>query len=227
MTQEKTDKELGILVNQHLKDIGTQTPMIDSNLSPEEKITIIEVYFNKILSTLGLDLTDDSLIDTPKRMAKMYVNELCWGLEEENFPKCTVVDNKFKYSDLVIEKCTIKSLCEHHFVYFGTAHQPEELGCWVAYIPNKKVIGLSKINRIVSYFSHRPQIQERLAHQIAESLKFVLETEDVAVVIRAQHFCVLTRGVEDTAGFTITSSLHGEFNTNGALRSELMSIVNK
>ena len=223
---EKTDRELGNLVNNHLRDIGTQTPMLDVGLTDEEKVVRIEPLFTSILKTLGLDLSDDSLIDTPKRMAKMYVKELCWGLNPDNFPKCTVVDNKFKYSDLVVEKCTIKSLCEHHFVYFGTAHSPQELGCWVAYIPKEKVIGLSKINRIVSYFSHRPQIQERLAHQIAETLKFVLGTDDIAVVIKAQHFCVISRGVEDTAGFTITSSLHGEFDNNPSLRSELMSIVN-
>lgn len=224
---DKTDSSLGKLVNQHLTEVGVQTPKVQVTLDKKQQIEEIEKHFHSILELLGLDLTDDSLIETPIRLAKMYVNELCWGLQDENFPKCTTVDNKFKYNDLIIEKCTIKSLCEHHFVYFGTAHNPQELGCWVAYIPNDKVIGLSKINRIVSYFSHRPQIQERLAHQIAESLKCILGTEDVAVVIRAQHFCVLTRGVEDEQGFTITSSLHGRFQDDRDLRSEMMSIVNK
>ncbi|MDD5150846.1 MAG: GTP cyclohydrolase I FolE [Flavobacterium sp.] len=225
--KDKTDKILGKIINQNLYEKGFQTPLIDNGLSNQEKVDLIETHFRQILITLGLDIADDSISGTPNRMAEMYVNELCNGLDFDQFPKCTTVDNKFKYSDLIIEKCTIKSLCEHHFVYFGTAHQPEELGCWVAYIPDKKVIGLSKINRIVSYFSHRPQIQERLAHQIAETLKYVLEVDSVAVIIKAQHFCVLTRGVEDENGFTITSSLHGLFESDRALRSELMSIVNK
>lgn|SRR5574343_125734 len=225
MNKDKIDSKLGNLIAEHLTKIGVQTPLKECQLTEQEKLDKLEYNFKEVLEILGLDLTDDSLIDTPKRLAKMYLNELCYGLKSENFPKCTVVDNKFNYNDLIIEKCTIKSLCEHHFVYFGTAHNPQELGCWVAYIPKDKVLGLSKINRIVNYFSRRPQIQERLAHQIAESLKYILNTDDVAVVIKAQHFCVLTRGVEDENGFTVTSSLHGAFMKEQSLRQELMSLV--
>lgn len=225
MNKDKIDSNLGNLIANHLTKIGVQTPITENKLTEQEKLHKLESNFKEVLEILGLDLTDDSLIDTPKRLAKMYLNELCYGLKPETFPKCTVVDNKFNYNDLIIEKCTIKSLCEHHFVYFGTSHNPQELGCWVAYIPKDKVLGLSKINRIVNYFSRRPQIQERLAHQIAESLKYILNTDDVAVVIKAQHFCVLTRGVEDENGFTVTSSLHGLFMKEQSLRQELMSLV--
>lgn len=226
ISRDKADSELGFKVNEWLSQVGVQAPRLASNLDKATRLDLLEEHFTAILELLELDLSDDSLVETPRRLAKMYLNELCWGLQDENFPKCTTVENKFKYNDLIIEKCTIKSLCEHHFVYFGTAHNPSDLGCWVAYIPNDKVIGLSKINRIVNYFSHRPQIQERLAHQVAETLKYVLGTENVAVVIKAQHFCVLTRGIEDEQGYTITSSLHGDFLTNAGTRSELMAIVN-
>src|SRR5690625_554277 len=118
------------------------------------------------METMGLDLSDDSLQDTPVRVAKMFVQELFYGLNYDNFPKCTTVDNKIDYDELVIERATVKSVCEHHFVYFGTSHNIDKLGCYVAYMPNKKVLGLSKINRVVDFFSRRPQIQERLTLQI-------------------------------------------------------------
>lgn len=226
LQQSKCDPELGWKVHQHLEKLGIETPMtkLADSLDAEEKIAIIEPLMVQILETLGLDLRDDSLIETPKRIAKMYVKELFWGLQTKNFPKCTTVENKMKYDEVVIERSTVKSVCEHHFVYFGTAHRGD-LGCWVAYVPNKKVLGLSKINRIVEYFARRPQIQERLTEQVTAALKFILETEDVAVVMKGQHFCVLTRGVEDSDGMTITSSLHGRFRTEPAMRNELMALV--
>jgi GTP cyclohydrolase I len=170
---------------------------------------------------LGLDLTDDSLIDTPKRVAKMYVNEIFWGLDYDAFPKCTTVDNKMKYDEMVVERgINVQSNCEHHFVVIdGKAT--------VGYIPNQKVLGLSKINRIVEYFSKRPQIQERLTEQVYFALQYILETDNIAVVIDAQHYCVKSRGVEDVGSSTVTSKLGGVFKSDPAVRTEFMNIVNK
>ena len=225
----KTDAALGKLVNAHLLLVGVETPLIADKLgaSDKSKLAKIERSFQTIMETLGLDLSDDSLIETPRRVAKMYVNEIFQCLSYDNFPKCTTVDNKMKYDEMVIEKCTVKSVCEHHFVYFGTSHNPSDLGCWVAYMPKNKVLGLSKINRIVDFFSRRPQIQERLTEQIAETLKFLLETDDVAVIVRSQHFCVLTRGVQYADSYCVTSKVSGAFKSNPELKSELMSIVNR
>ena len=169
---------------------------------------------------LGLDLSDESLIETPKRVAKMYVNEIFWGLDYEAFPKCTTVDNKMKYDEMVIERnVNVQSNCEHHFVVIdGLAT--------VGYIPNQKVLGLSKINRIVEYFSKRPQIQERLTEQIYHALQYILETDNVAVVINAQHYCVKSRGVEDVGSSTVTSKLGGCFKVDPSVRAEFMNIVN-
>ena len=226
VSKTKCDKELGKRVHAQLLSKGVETPMDPNNLSDHEKKAIIESRFADIMSVLGLDLTDDSLEETPKRVAKMFVDETMCGLNYDYFPKITTVENKAGYQDLLVEKVTSVSLCEHHFVYFGTAHNPDKLGCWVAYIPGKKVLGLSKINRLVEFFSRRPQIQERLVEQIAETMKFICETDDVAVVMRGQHFCVLTRGVEDSDSYTITSSLHGQFK-DPTTRAELMTIVNR
>jgi GTP cyclohydrolase I len=170
------------------------------------------------MEILGLDLTDDSLMETPNRVSKMYVNEIFWGLDYENFPKCTAVDNKMKYDEMVVEKdITVMSNCEHHFVIIdGLAT--------VAYLPNKKVLGLSKMNRIVEFFAKRPQIQERLTNQIAAALQFILETEDVAVTINASHYCVKARGVEDYNSSTITSFLGGKFRTDTLVRSEFLAL---
>jgi len=226
VSKTKCDKELGKRVHAQLLSKGVETPMDPNNLSDHEKKAIIESRFADIMTALGLDLTDDSLEETPKRVAKMFVDETMCGLNYDYFPKITTVENKAGYQDLLVEKVTSVSLCEHHFVYFGTAHNPDKLGCWVAYIPGKKVLGLSKINRLVEFFSRRPQIQERLVEQIAETMKFICETDDVAVVMRGQHFCVLTRGVEDSDSYTITSSLHGQFK-DPTTRAELMTIVNR
>jgi GTP cyclohydrolase I len=155
------------------------------------------------------------------RVAKMYLEELFWGLNPNNFPKCTVVENKMGYDEMVIEKgVSVMSTCEHHFqTIVGTAA--------VAYIPNQKVLGLSKIPRIVEYFSRRPQIQERLTEQIYFALSYILDTEDVAVVIDAEHFCVKARGVQDHGSTTITSKLGGGFRNDPALRSEFMNLIRK
>ena len=215
----KTDPVLGKKVHEHLVSIGVETPVIDNGLSSTEKIDKIKDNFNQILDTLGLDRRDDSITDTPKRIAKMYVNEIFWGLNYEAFPKATVVENKMKYNEMVVVKdISVQSNCEHHLVVIdGLAA--------VAYVPHKKVLGLSKINRIVEYFAKRPQIQERLTEQIYHALSFILETEDVAVMIDAQHYCVKSRGVEDTGSSTVTSRLGGGFKSDHKARAEFLALA--
>ena len=215
----KTNPSLGKKVHEYLVSVGVETPVTDNGLSKAEKMEKIEDNFNQILDTLGLDRRDDSLIDTPKRIAKMYVNEIFWGLDYEAFPKATVVENKMKYNEMVIVKnISVQSNCEHHFVVI------DGLAC-VAYVPKEKVLGLSKINRIVEYFAKRPQIQERLTEQVYHALSFILETEDVAVMIDAQHYCVKSRGVEDTGSSTITSRLGGGFKSDHKARTEFLSLA--
>lgn len=215
----KTDPELGRKIHEHLVKMGVETPTVETNLDRKEKIEVIEAHFIGIMKALGLDLKDDSLIDTPKRVAKMYVNEIFWGLDYDAFPKCTTVDNKMAYDEMVVERNVIvMSNCEHHFVTIdGLAT--------VAYVPNKKVLGLSKINRIVEYFAKRPQIQERLTEQVFHALCYILETDNVAVMIDAQHYCVKSRGVEDTGSSTVTCKLGGGFKTDPAARAEFLSIA--
>ena len=215
----KTDPHLGQKVHEYLVSVGVETPVTKNGLSSKEKIDKIEDNFNQILDTLGLDRRDDSLLDTPKRIAKMYVNEIFWGLDYEAFPKATVVENKMKYNEMVIVKnISVQSNCEHHFVVIdGLAS--------VAYVPKEKVLGLSKINRIVEYFAKRPQIQERLTEQVYHALSLILETDDVAVMIDAQHYCVKSRGVEDTGSSTITSRLGGGFKSDHKARAEFLSLA--
>ena len=215
----KTDPVLGKKVHEHLMSVGVETPVIDNGLSRKEKIDKIQSNFNEIATTLGLDLNDDSLIDTPKRVAKMYVNEIFWGLDYAAFPKVTVVDNKMEYNEMVVEKgISVQSYCEHHFVNIdGLAT--------VGYIPNNKVLGLSKMNRVVEYFSRRPQIQERLTEQIYHALSFILETDNVALTIDAKHFCVKSRGVEDTECSTVTSRLGGNFKAHPEVRAEFLALL--
>lgn len=174
-------------------------------LSDEEKIDAIAMHFGKIMDLLGLDRTDDSLRGTPRRVAKMYVKEIFSGLNPANFPDIKLFENKYKYQEMLVEKNILfYSNCEHHFVpIIGKAH--------VAYISSGKVIGLSKINRIVQHFAKRPQVQERLTVQIADALKKALETNDVAVVIDATHLCVSSRGVKDVNSSTVTSHFSGNF----------------
>ena len=215
----KADPELGQKVHEHLVKMGVETPTTPNGLSRTDKIDIIEAKFTDIMNALGLDLSDDSLIETPKRVAKMMVGEIFWGLDYEAFPKCTTVDNKMKYNEMVCERnVNVQSNCEHHFVVIdGLAT--------VAYVPKDRVLGLSKINRIVEYFSKRPQIQERLTEQIFHTLQFILDTEDVAVMIDAKHYCVAARGVEDTGSSTVTSRLGGGFKTDPAARAEFYQIA--
>ena len=198
-----------------------ETPMREDAflLSDEEKIAQIEDKFRDIMNIMGLDLTDDSLQGTPHRVAKMYIKEIFSGLNPENKPAVKLFENKYQYKEMLVERnITFYSNCEHHFVpIIGKAH--------VAYISNGKVIGLSKLNRIVQFFAKRPQVQERLTIQIAEELKRVMETEDVAVLIDAVHLCVSSRGVQDFNSATVTSSYSGAFN-NEATRNEFLKYVN-
>lgn len=189
------------------------------DIDDKTKMIRIEEHFREIMNILGLDLTDDSLRGTPKRVAKMYVKEIFAGLDPKNKPEIALFENKYKYKEMLVEKdITFYSNCEHHFVpIIGKAH--------VAYISNGHVIGLSKINRIVQYFAHRPQVQERLTVQIANELKRVLKTEDVAVVIDAVHLCVSSRGVQDNGSKTVTSHFGGKFNQEET-RKEFFTYVN-
>ena len=215
----KTDPHLGQKVHEYLVSVGVETPVTKNGLSSKEKIDKIEDNFNQILDTLGLDRRDDSLIDSPKRIAKMYVNEIFWGLDYEAFPKATVVENKMKYNEMVIVKnISVQSNCEHHFVVI------DGLAC-VAYVPKEKVLGLSKINRIVEYFAKRPQIQERLTEQVYHALSFILDTENIAVMIDGDHYCVKSRGVEDTGSSTITSRLGGAFKSDHKARAEFIALA--
>ncbi len=197
------------------------TPMIPNKLNSAEKIEIISSKFKDIMETLGMDLSDDSLQDTPRRVAKMYVNEVFSGLDAHHFPKITVIDNSMKYDQMiVVQKISCLSFCEHHFL-------PIHGHATIAYIPNEKVIGLSKINRIVRFFSRRPQVQERLTKQIADCLQHILGTEHVAVHINAAHYCVMMRGVEDTHSLTATSDLRGHFKSRPETRTEFLGHLPK
>ncbi len=187
-------------------------------IDDELKIEIIEKNFREIMHVLGLDLKDESLKGTPHRVAKMYVKEIFNGLNPENKPQPTLFENKFKFNEMLVEKnITIYSYCEHHFVpIIGKAH--------IAYFPKNHVIGLSKLNRIAQYYAKRPQVQERLTMQIANDLKETLQTNDVAVLINADHLCVASRGVNDVNSSTITSSYNGKF-LNDETRKEFLSHV--
>ncbi|MDG1013961.1 MAG: GTP cyclohydrolase I FolE [Flavobacteriaceae bacterium] len=192
---------------------GLETPMKKDafKLTDEEKKSKISILFEEIMDVMGLDLNDDSLKGTPDRVAKMYIDEIFSGLNPQNKPKVALFDNKYQYNQMLVEKdITFYSNCEHHFVpIIGKAH--------IAYISSGKVIGLSKLNRIVQYYSKRPQVQERLTNQIAEELKFILDTEDVAVIIDAKHLCVSSRGVQDDNSATVTAFYGGTFNTSAKI----------
>lgn len=202
---------------QETKEITIQNGTVNA-LTPSKQIEQIEYHFSKIMQALGLDLTDDSLKDTPLRVAKMFVNETFIGLSPLHEPSITLFENKYRYNEVIIEKnIPVYSCCEHHFVpIIGKAH--------VAYISKGQVIGLSKLNRIVHYCSKRPQVQERLTIEIAEYLKRVMKIEDVAVIIEAEHLCVASRGINHTGCTTLTTSLHGAFLTD-AKRTELFSLL--
>jgi GTP cyclohydrolase I len=187
----------------------------------DEKIEIIQFHFSKIMETLGLDLTDDSLCDTPNRVANMYVQEIFSGLNLGNKPEISLFENNYGYRAMLVEKdITLYSICEHHFVpIIGRVH--------VAYIPDKQIIGLSKINRLVQYYAKRPQVQERLTIQIADELKNVLRHDNVAVVIEADHLCVASRGIKDTNSVTTTAEFSGKFENQIVKQEFLSRIYNK
>lgn len=189
------------------------------DMTDDEKIEKIQKHVHEIMETLGMDMTDDSLMGTPKRVAKMYVNETFGGLDPEKKPKASTFENTYKYGEMLVEKnITVYSTCEHHLLpIVGRAH--------VAYISSGRVVGLSKMNRIVNYFAKRPQVQERLTMQIVKELQKALETEDVACVIDAKHLCVNSRGINDIESSTVTSEFGGKFKDEN-VRKELLNYIN-
>jgi len=215
-TSQRNDDEIG---EQHVMT-SIETPMREDafDMSDNEKIDVIAEHFKVIMETIGLDLNDDSLAGTPKRVAKMFIKEKFKGLNKMNKPAISLFDNAYQYSKMLIEKnIKVESTCEHHFLPItGMAH--------VAYISTGKVIGLSKINRIVDYYARRPQVQERLTRQIVEALKEALDTKDVIVAMEAKHHCVSSRGIEDPHSTTVTLEYSGEFE-NQARRNEFMDYV--
>ena len=205
------------LVRDTLLEHGLETPMIDNGLSAEQKYRRIEALMREVVETLGLDLSDDSLAETPHRIAKMYVREIFSGLDYSEFPKLSLIDNKMGANEMVkVRDIELISTCEHHFVTIdGTAK--------VAYIPKDKIVGLSKINRLVRFFARRPQVQERLTRQILVALQALLGTDDVAVSIDATHYCVKSRGVMDSSSQTSTTALGGCFERNIHTRAEFLN----
>jgi len=217
----KTDRKLGRQVQEYLIENGVETPIVESNLNKEEKIDLIRENMEIVIDVLGLDREDDSISGTADRVAKMYVSELCSGLSYNEFPKVSVFDNKMGYDQMVVQKdITFHSMCEHHFVNFNGFAQ-------IAYIPNDKVVGLSKLNRIVNFFARRPQVQERLTEQIFYALKHILNTDNIAVLIQAEHLCVKSRGIGDQSPGMTTSKLGGFFFDKSSVRSEFMSLANR
>lgn len=216
----KKDEELGKRIREVLLKNGVETPRarVSTVKTDEVRKESIAESFRDIMEELKLDLSNDSLRDTPNRVAKMFMDELFWGLDYANFPKITTTENQFEYSDMLVEiNIPVKSMCEHHFVPIkGVAH--------IAYVPKSKVVGLSKLNRVVHFFSRRPQVQERLSKQILITLQSVLQTEDVAVCIEAEHLCVSHRGVEDHGTLTTTTGLGGVF-FEGSVRKEFFDTI--
>lgn len=221
LDSNKTNVYVGHLVHDKLVSLGVETPLVSLGESKSSRKELIENSIRGILQKgLGLDLEDDSLSETPNRVAKMFLNELFWGLDYANFPKITTIENKMQYESMLLERdIKVHSFCEHHLLpIMGQA--------FIAYIPNKKVIGLSKLNRIVEFFSRRPQVQERLTEQIFHTLRFLLETDDVAVLIKAEHSCVKLRGIEDINSDTITSRIGGAFERGSSTRAEFYNLIN-
>ena len=214
LTPHSNISDEATIVRNQLFEMGLETPMVPHVLNDREKYQRIKDSLTDIMKTLGLDLTDDSLCETPHRIAKMYVNEIFSGLDYTKFPKITVIDNKMSVEEMVkVKDIQLTSTCEHHFVTIDGKAK-------VAYIPKAKIIGLSKINRLVQFFAQRPQVQERLTHQVLVALQALLGTEDVAVSIEATHYCVKARGVMDASSATQTNALGGAFKTQSGTRSE-------
>jgi len=206
-----------LAVHRALEAAGLETPLVPTGLLPTEKHRRLERAFADILQTMGLDLRDDSLSETPHRIAKMYLNEIFSGLDYSNFPRISAIENKMGVDEMVrVDHIGLLSTCEHHFITIdGFAR--------VAYIPSERVIGLSKINRIVKFFAQRPQVQERLTRQILVALQTLLGTEDVAVMIEATHYCVKARGIMDSESCTRTNAMGGRFRSDTELRREFLS----
>ncbi len=204
-------------VQQALLRAGLETPMIENNLTREQKYQRIKSAMTDVVATLGLDLKDDSLIETPHRIAKMYVDELFSGLDYSQFPKITAIENKMGAQEMVkVKDISVVSTCQHHFVTIdGFAR--------VAYVPKDKIIGLSKLNRLVMFFARRPQVQERLTQQVLVALQTLTETEDVAVGLEAKHYCVKARGVMDASSETETSAFGGVFKTDAMQRQAFLA----
>lgn len=216
----KSDAQLGIEIQKYLKTKGVETPMFrkeESSTEENDKINKISFLYQEIMKELGLDLSDDSLEDTPLRVAKMYVNELFYGLDYHKFPKCKLF--KVKHDEMItVSNIKVMSVCEHHI-------QTISGFCHISYIPKEGCIGLSKLNRIVDFFSRRPQVQERLTEQIFYSLEYILKTSDIAVLIKADHFCVKARGIGDQNSVTTTTKIGGSFKTEESCRNEFYSMV--
>lgn len=227
---EKTSKELGLRVRDYLKSRGLLNLEAPNEMSQDEKRERLESLFESVIKTLGLNISDGNLEETPKRLAKLYLNDLFYGLDWEKFPKCTAIDNQFVgYSNFVLVKdIRIVSVCSHHFMpFFGLKGLSDGSavfgpGCNIAYIPNGKVLGLSKLSRIVNFLGSRPNTQETLTAQIAETVSYVTETEDVAVLVNANHTCMSLRGSCDSGANTVTLFCKGKF-TEGKLREEFLS----
>ena len=205
------------VVRSVLEAKGLETPMLDNGLSRDQKYNKINQLMVEVVKTLGLDLADDSLKETPRRIAKMYVDEIFGGLDYANFPKIALIDNKMQVSEMVkVKDISFTSTCEHHFVTIdGSAT--------VAYIPGERIIGLSKINRIVRFFAQRPQVQERLTQQVLVALQTLLQTDNVAVTMEAVHYCVKSRGVMDMHSKTQTTALGGSFKDDARTRAEFLA----
>ncbi|QLB21297.1 GTP cyclohydrolase I FolE [Vespertiliibacter pulmonis] len=200
---------------------GIETPTVEQNKDKALRREEIQQHMRSVLELLGLDLRDDSLEETPKRLAKMYVDEIFSGLDYETFPKITKIQNRMKVSEMVlVDDITLTSTCEHHFVTIDGKVA-------VAYYPKDWVIGLSKINRVVQFFAQRPQVQERFTEQILTAFQTILETEDVAVYVKATHFCVKCRGVKDTNSQTLTSAFGGVFLQDRETRKEFLSLLSR
>ena len=214
---EKPISPEAIMVREALIEKGLETPLIDNGLSNVQKYERIKKSMTEVVAALGLDLTDDSLVETPHRIAKMYVQEIFSGLDYSSFPKITVIENKMGAEEMItVDDISVTSTCEHHFVVIDGVAK-------VAYIPSKKIIGLSKINRIVNFFAQRPQVQERLTRQILVALQTILETDNVAVSIKATHYCVKSRGVKDSNSQTSTTALGGCFK-DANTRAEFLAV---
>lgn len=204
------------MVHKMLLDLGIETPM---KPGPQGQFQNIRECFKVVMESLDLNLEDDSLQRTPERIAQMYTEEIFYGLNYDNWPEFQLFENTMQVDEMIAETCTVMSTCEHHFVPFiGKAY--------IGYIPKTKIIGLSKFNRVVDFFARRPQVQERLTEQIAATLRYCLGVEDVAVVLKCEHYCIRIRGVQDQQSVTVTSKMGGAFKNKPEARAEFLALVN-